>query len=202
MATFSKTTDVSVIALRIVTAGEVYHSSAQSVATKMAAALWVRVGRTVATALTNPVQIRIEATPEASGDGHWAPVAVLDTDILACESEAATGTNNAAQAVITVASTTNLAARDVVFIKNTTLGNSEFGRIESVVTNTSITLEEVLANAQSTGAATIYDRAEIFQPVLVDLAAYTRLRVVVDNSGTAQQDVAVDCFMATLDAAS
>ena len=99
--------------------------------------------------------------------------------------------------MVTVASTTNLTVGGIVFFDNTTIGNSEWGRIKTVTTNTSITLEDNLLNAQSSGASTIYTRAELYVAQL-DLGPYKRLRVVADGSGTGQA-IAVDAFASTLD---
>lgn len=165
---------------------------------KIAATIFIHFGRRATSALTVGAQFRIEASSKSSGDGHWYPVFIYTTDIAAAESEAATGTNNAGQNVITVASTTNLTAGDVVYLDNSTIGNSEWHRIKSISANVSITLEDNLANAQNSGACTIYDQAQIFRTVDVNCRAIGRLRLVVDNTGTGQT-IAVEAHAVTAD---
>lgn len=198
MATYSKTQGTSLLSLQSVSSGSVVISSAVDVSSVIAASVFIHFGRRATTALTVGCIFRIEASSKSSGDGHWYPMFIYTSDISGAESEAATGTNNSGQAVITVASTTNLSVGDIVYIDNTTIGNSEWGRIKAVSTNTSITLEDNLAHAQSSGAATIYDQAQIFRPVDLNLRAIGRIRLVVDNTGTGQA-IAVEADMVTAD---
>lgn len=171
----------TVLALQQVAASTVVTSPAVDVTSKFGAFLAIHFGRRAAAAAGAGVNIRVEASPESANDGIWVPLYTVTTGFGACESEVATGTNNAGQKVITVASTTNLAAGDIVFVDNTTPANSEWGRIKSTVLNTSVTLEDNLVNAQNNPAATLYDNAEMF-PCQLDLTPYLRLRVVVDGS--------------------
>lgn len=198
MASFTKTQGTSVLSLQSVSSGSVVISSAIDVSTKIAGTLFIHFGRRATTALTVGCVIRVEASSKSSADGHWYPMFVYTTDTATSESEAATGTNNSGQNVITVASTTNLTAGDLIYIDNTTIGNSEWHRIKSITTNTSVTLEDNLANAQSSGAATIFDQAQIFRPVNLDLRAIGRIRVVVDNTGTGQA-IAIESHIVTAD---
>lgn len=198
MATISKTSDTSVLSLQSVAASSVVISSVLDVATKLAAMICIHFGRRAATAAGAGVNIRIEASSKASGNGHWYPLAVFTTDFQACESEAVSGTEAAGQDTISVASTTNLAAGDIVFFDNSTIGNSEWGRIKSIVANTSVTLEDAITNAQT--GSTIYDRAEMFVAQL-DLTAVKRLRVVVDGS-LFTQAFAIEAHMVSGDAIS
>lgn len=197
MATITKTAAIEVLALQSVAASSVVKSSALDVASKLAASLFIHFGRRAATAAGAGVNFRVEASSKESGDGHWYPLAIFTTDFAAAEAEAVTGNNAAGQAVLTVASTTNLAAGDIVFIDNTTIASSEWGRIKSIVTNTSVTLEDNLVNAQNNPAPTIYDRAEMFVAQL-DLTAVKRLRLVVDGS-LFTQAFAVEAHMVTGD---
>ena len=92
--------------------------------------------------------------------------------------------------------TTGFAVGDVVYIDNGTIGNSEWGRVKAVSANTSITIEDNLVNAQT--GATVYDQAQIFRAVDINLRAIGRIRVVVDNTGTGQA-IAVEAHMVTAD---
>lgn len=195
MATITKTAGAELLALQSVASNSVVVSSAQNVATKLAATVYIHFGRRAATALTEGMEFRIEASSKSSGDGHWYPVAAFKTQIATSETEPVTGTVNSGQNVITVANTTNLAAGDIVFINNTTIGSSEWGRVKSIVANTSITIEDNLVNAQT--GATVYDLAEMFV-AHIDLSAIVRLRLVADGRNTGQA-VAVEAHMVTAD---
>jgi hypothetical protein len=195
MATITKTSDISVLALQSVAASGVLISSAIDVSSKFAASMFIHFGRRSATAAGAGVVFRVEVSAKASGNGHWYPLTTVATDFQACEAEAVTGTVNAGASLITVASTTNLTVGDIVYIDNTTIGSSEWGRIKSLVVNTSVTVEDALTNAQT--GATIYDRAEMY-PLQFDLTAIKRLRLVVDGSQFTQA-FAVEAFMVTGD---
>lgn len=182
MATFSKAL-ATLFALASTAASSVAVSSAVDLATKMGGLLFVRFGRRSATAAGAGCNIRLEASFSASGDNSWFPFHIFTTAFAACESEAVSGTVSAGTNVITVASTTNLTVGDVVYIDNGTIANSEWGRIKSIVANTSITLEDNLVNAQT--GATIYDAAEIFAPVAIPEGAL-RIRAVLDGASFTQ----------------
>lgn len=178
MATFSKSTG-TLFALASTAASSVALSSALDVSTAMGGLVYVRFGRRSATAAGAGVNIRLEASHAASGDNSWYPFAQYVTAFAACEAEALTGTVAAAQAVLTLASTTNLTAGDLIFIDNGTIANSEWGRVKSIVANTSVTIEDNLVNAQT--GATIYDAAEIYTPAEIPAGAM-RIRLVADGS--------------------
>lgn len=178
MATFSKSTG-SLLSLQSVAASSVAVSSAVDVSTALGGLVYVRFGRRSATAAGAGANIRIECSKSSSGDNSWFPIAVFTTAFAACEAEAVSGTVNSGTAVITVASTTNLTAGDLIFIDNGTIGNSEWGRIKSIVANTSVTIEDNLVNAQT--GATLYDSAEIYAPIMIPEGAI-RIRAVDDGS--------------------
>ena len=195
MATLAKTAATSVLSLQSVAASTVLISSAIDVSTKLAATIFIHFGRRAATAAGAGVDFRIEASSKASADGHWYPLATFTTDFIAAEAEVVTGTVASGQKVITVASTTNLTAGDIIYIDNTTIANAEWHRVKSIVANTSVTVEDNLVNAQT--GATLYDRAEMFVASL-DLASVVRLRLVADGSGFTQA-FAVESHMTVAD---
>lgn len=179
MATFTKTVASNSLSLQSVSASSVAVGSAIDVSGKLGGIVYVRFGRRSATAAGAGVKIRIEASSKTSGDNSWYPIAEYTTAYAACESEAVSGTVSSGTNVITVASTTNLAAGDLIFIDNGTIGNSEWGRIKAILANTRVTIEDNLVNAQT--SSTIYDSAEIFTPVEIPQGA-VRVRVVADGS--------------------
>jgi hypothetical protein len=192
---WSKTGAVSLLSLQSIASNTVVISSAVDVSTKYAAFVGIHVGRRTTSALTLGGKVRVEGSYKSSGDGHWFPLAEFQSAIAAAESEAVSGTVSSGTNVITVASTTNLTVGDFVYIDNGTIANSEWGRVKAVSTNTSITIEDNLVNAQT--GATIYDNAEIFT-AQIDLSAVLRVRLVADFSGTGQA-CAIEAYMATAD---
>lgn len=195
MATITKTQGTTLLSLQSVASNTVAISSAVDVSSKLAASFFIHFGRRTASALTEGVELRLEASAKSSGDGHWFPMFAVKTNTTAAESEAVSGTVSSGTNVITVASTTNLVAGDTIYIDNSTIGNSEFGRIKSIVSNTSVTIEDNLVNAQT--GATLYDQAEYFYGQL-DLTAVGRIRLVVDGRNTGQA-VAVEAYLVTAD---
>lgn len=191
-----KTLQTNPISLQQISSGDVIISSAVDVSSYFAAIFYIHFGRAATTGLTVGVNFRIEGSPKTSGDGHWFPLAQFLTDVAAAESEAVSGTVSSGTNVITVASTTNLVAGDNVLLLNGTVANSEWGRVKSISSNTSITIEDNLVNAQTGG--TIYDQAQFFV-ANVDLSGVNRIRVVVDNKGSGQAVVA-EVELVTLDA--
>jgi len=192
----SKTGNQALIALTQAAANAVIVGAAVDVSTKMGAIVNARFGRRSASLATAGVNIRIEASNRTSGN-HWHPLAIITTAYAACQAQALAATVNAGQNVLGMASTTGITAGDIVFIDNATAANCEWGRVQSVVTNTSATLEDNLMNAQ--GGRTIYDSAEIYAPISVPiLDGVMRVRAIVDGS-LFNQPYAVEIIMSTTD---
>jgi len=199
MATPSKTVATSVVTLQQLAAGSVIVSSVQTVTTKFAAQFGIHLGRDdTGGALPQGIAFRIEGSMKSSGDDQWFPLAEYTSGTATPEAEALTGTEAAGSTVLEVASTTNLAANDIILIKNTTIANSEWARIKSIVANVSITVIDGITNTQT--GSTVYDQAEFWSPV-IDLLNMTRIRLVVDGSfpsGTGRTTV-VEAYMNTCD---
>lgn len=197
MATLAKSVQ-SLLAIQSVAASSVATSSVADVSTALGGLINVRFGRRSASSATAGVNIRLESSSKTSGDNSWFPFAIFTTNYAACESEAVSGTVNSGTKVITVASTTNLTAGDIIYIDNGTIANSEWGRIKSISGNVSVTIEDNLVNAQT--GATIYDSAEIYSPVAIPEGA-VRVRVVADGSGYTQA-FAIEATLITIDSIS
>lgn len=194
ISTPTKTQNATVFTLASTAASSVAISSAVDVSTIWGASFFIRFGRRSATAAGAGVNIRIEGSFASSGDNTWIPLAIFTTNFAACEAEAVSGTVNSGTNVITVASTTNLTAGDIIYIDNGTIANSEWARIKSISANVSVTIEDNLVNAQT--GATIYDSAEMYVAQL-DLSSIGRVRVVVDGSLFTQANT-VEVKMVTL----
>lgn len=196
MAIINKTQGVSVLSLQSVAASTVLISSVVDVSNKFAAALFIHFGRRSATAAGAGVNIRVEASGKSSGDGFWWPVAIFTTAFAACTTRAVTTSSASGQNVVSTSTTTGLAIGDIIYIDNTTIGNSEFHRIKLVTASTSVTLEDNLNNTQGV-TSNIYNAAEMYTCQL-DLASIGRLRLVIDGANFTQA-FAIEAFMVTGD---
>lgn len=195
MAAPSKTQGTSLIALQSLGSNSVVASGAQDVSTKFAVTVFIHFGRRAATALTEGVELRVEASSKSANDGHWYALTGFKTKIAAVTSQAVNGTCNAGQNVVAMASTTGMTVGDIVYIDNGTIANSEWGRIKVVTSNTSITLEDNLQNAQT--GSTVFPSGEMLA-AQIDTLAIGRIRVVANGDNTGQA-VAVESHMVTCD---
>ncbi len=194
-STLTKTDAISVLSLQSLASNSVLISSVQDVSTKFQATVLIHFGRRSNTALTAGVIFRIEGSSRASGDGYWGQLAAVQTRVAAVTSRAVNGTCASGQKVVPMTATTGQALADYVYIDNTTIANSEWGKVVVVTTNTSVTLEDNLLNAQT--GSTEFPSAEVYA-LTVDVTAIKRLRVVVDACNTGQA-VAVEVEMVTAD---
>lgn len=198
MATPNKTIQTALLSLQNLASNTVAISSVLDVSTIFAAEILVHFGRRTTSALTAGVNFRVEGSAKASGDGHWFPLAIVTTDTAAASSQAVNGTVNSGTNVITFTSTSFASLQGVIYLDNSTIANSEWGRVKAISANVSVTIEDNLVNAQT--GSTAYSNAQILS-ILVDLAAIKRLRVVADGSNTGQAcAVEVECI--TLDSIS
>jgi len=196
MATVSKTQGIQILGTQSLTANSVAKSSAQDVSSKLAATIFIHFALVDSTGvLSSGVEFRIEASAKSSGNDQWFPLTKFKTFTAAPATEAVSGTVTSGTTLVTVADTTNLDAGDIVFFKNRTIGNSEWGRIRSVATNASITLVDSLTYTQT--GSVIFDLAEMFS-AQIDLTAIGRIRLVADASNT-NRETYVEAFMVTGD---
>ena len=179
MATYSKTNGLTLFALGSVAASSVGLGAPVDVSTKMGGLVYPRFGRRSATAATAGCNIRLEASDSATLDNSWFPFCVFTSDFAACIANAVLGTVLAGTNVITTASTASLSIGDLMYIDNTVIASSEWGRVKSFVANTSITLEDNLINAQT--GSTFYNLSEIYSPIAIPEGAM-RIRAVIDAS--------------------
>jgi hypothetical protein len=194
MSSYTKTANQTLIALQKIAANGVVVGTPVNVSSKLGGLIYARFGRRSASAATAGVNIRLEASSKDSGDNSWFPFAILTTAYAACQSQTL-GTTAAGQKVLAMASTTGIAAGDVLFIDNATAANCEWGRVSSIVANTSATIEDNLINAQT--GNTVYDSAEIYAPIALPEGA-VRVRAVIDGSQFTQA-FAVEVLMSTID---
>jgi hypothetical protein len=196
MASITKTQGISLLSLQQIAGNSVSISSVQDVTTKLAATIFIHLGRDdTSGALSNGVEFRIEASAKASGDDQWFTLMKFRSNVTVPESEALTGTITSTATSLTLSSTTNLSVGQIILVKNSVLANSEFARIKSVSTNASVSIIDGLTNTQT--GSTIYNQGEMFTAQL-DLTAVGRIRLVADASSTGKT-IVVEAFMVTGD---
>jgi len=196
MATVSKTQGTQLLGVQSLAANSVVKSTAQDVSTKLAATIFIHFAVVdPAGALSSGVEFRIEASAKSSGNDQWFPLTKFKTFTAPPATEAVSGTVTAGTTLVTVADTTNLDIGDIVFFKNSSVSNSEWGRIRSIATNASITLIDSLTYAQT--GSTIFDLSEMFT-AQIDLTAIGRIRLVADASNTSRETY-VEAYMVTGD---
>src|SRR5437870_9470266 len=129
----TKTQGTSLLSVQNLANNTVLASSAQDVSGKFKASITVRIGRDVTTALTNPVNIRIQMSMKSSGNDNWVTIKNFQTQIIAAIQNTLTGTSNAAaQPTLTATANFTQSDGDLCFIKNGTIANSEFVRLKHV----------------------------------------------------------------------
>lgn len=180
----TKVTDTVLYAMASTPSNTVDEGSALDVSTYYEGDIGIQVGRGTGTAFTVAPKILLQKTFKTSPTADdwvtemcWQPA--LGASI---GSQAVSGTEAAAQTVVTLAAGTNFAAGDYVFFHNTTLANSEWCRVQSV-SGADLTLSEGIVNAQT--GATCRDQAEEWS-YNMSLLGVQKLRIVVDGAGSGQ----------------
>lgn len=198
MAAFTKTVRTDLITLQEVANNTVVIGTGFSLDTHLGGIVHVRFGRLSTTTGGAGVNIRIESSMSAAGSVNtWFPLAVFTTNFATASSQAVTTSSASGQKVISMTATAGMNVGDLVYIDNTTTGNSEWARVKLVTTNTSITIEDNLANTQGTSSV-VYDSAEIFPPVIIPEAC-RYVRAVVDGANWATVSFAVHVGLITID---
>lgn len=204
--TLSKTAAQTLLAhTQLATASQAM-GSAVDVSTKIGPAVaMVKMGRTVATALSAQVSFRIEGSAKTSGNDEWYSImewASANGTTAANSSTVNDASFNAGDTSFTITSATGITGGDLMYLRETgTPANSEWVRVGSV-SGTTITLEEACTRSHTNGITTT-DLAEMWSFQL-DLAGHVRIRLVVNsNNGTATgQTVDVIAWLVTADSAS
>ena len=201
MATISKTQGASLVSLQTLASAAVVLGAATDVSTKLAATVFIHVGRTVTTALTNGVKCRIEGSAKGSLDGYWFSLAEFITAVAASTTTAnLTAGTTAGDTVLPMTATAGIVIGDKVYIREAGAEvDSEFGRVKLVTANTSVTIEDGTLFNHTITTSRVWSQAEFFVAQL-DLTAIGRLRVVFDAAyALSGQTVVVEAFMVTGD---
>lgn len=195
----SKVAARSLLNLQPVASGVQLIGSEVNVATYFAGRLFWRMGRTLATALSNEVLFRLQASAAASGNDQWYDIhkwtsLLGKTTAIATTLSAGTTAGNTTSPYTSAAS---FAAGNLVYYKEGTIANGEFSRIKSISSNT-ITHEEAQTRTHTSGIAVV-NMAEA-DSFAMDLSAILRLRLIVDTAQNATgQTVDVEAYLNTLD---
>lgn len=202
--TLTKTAAAVLLALTAQATAVVTLGTAVDVSTKIGpATAFVFMGRTVATALTNNVKFRIEASASSSGNDTWVPIAEWTSanGTTAASATTLNGATTAPNTTATLTSGTGFAAGDYAYFRETGVpGNSEWSRIKSQSGATS-TFEEAQTRNHSNSIA-VTDLAESWV-IPLDISGYVRIRIVVDTASAASgQTVDVYALLSTSDSAS
>lgn len=168
------------------TAGTVNVGSAFDCSTIWAASVGIRLGRQSGTAFTAGwPNIRIEASKDASANNSWIPIYTYQMQLGAtiANTTLSGAVTGGAGATLGVAAATNIAAGDILYLKDTSAANYELVRVVGV-SGTTITVEETIVNNHA-NAAQVTDQAEEVWATF-DLSTFKRIRAVVDNAGGGQ----------------
>jgi hypothetical protein len=193
----NKSANVSLLAWQDVSTGDIVISSASDVGTVWGASFGIRIGRKSGTAFTTGwPNIRIEGSTKASGNNSWIPLFIYQPQPGATIANTTLSAGlSGGETSFGVASASNIAVGDILFLADSSASNYEIVRVKSVV-STTITPEEAIVNAHA-NAAQVTDQAEMTFPA-IDLTPYVRVRAVADN-GNSGVTMAVEVLMTTFD---
>ena len=157
--------DTSVLEHQAATHPTTIVGSAVNCTTKKGAVIFMYHGYVEAAADTNPGSFLVQVRPDdgaGSVNEHWITDAEYPAKGTTPDTEALSGSESIGATVIEVASTTGFAARDLLYIQDTTtLADSEWNEERTQVTNTSITLVDGLTVAKDS-ADVIWNDASKF----------------------------------------
>lgn len=166
--------------------------SAIDVATMVGpATAMVKMGRSVATALSAGVAFRLEGSAKTSGNDEWFPLyewvsstAAVNASTVNDASFLANDTN------FVITSATGITGGDLLYFRETgTPANSEWERVGSV-SGTTITFEEGITRGHTNGI-TVTDGAEVWS-IPVDIAGLVRVRLVANSNNVTATGQTVD----------
>lgn len=203
MATITpnKTDSVSVLSHQAAVHPLTIVGSAIDVSTKRAAVIFLFHGYVEATADTNPGKFLIQIRPD-NGSGsvleHWVTVAEFTARGTTPDTEAMTATEPAGETVLACASTTGFVVEDELYIQDTgTLADSEWAKLVTVTTNTSLTLMDGLTT-QKDSADVIWNDASKWA-VPLNLEGVESFRVVWMHVGATGANGHVKALAVTYD---
>ncbi len=203
VTTLSKTQGSTLLAFTQQASAAITVGSAVDVSTKLAATIYVKMGRTVTTALGNEVKFRLEASAKSSGNDEWIPILqwTSTSGKTACNSTTLNGATTAGNTTSVLTSGTGFSAGAWAYFRETgTPSNSEWSRVLSLSSNTP-TFEEAQTRNHTNGiTVSTLSEGWAFD---IDCASICRVRLIVDTASAASgQTVDVQAIINTLDSAS
>lgn len=181
-ATMSKTADIVLLTHQAITHPGTVAGSTTTVTTDLAVTIVMFHVSVEATANTNSGSFLVQVSASASNNEDWVSIAEFKTTVSTAATEALTATEASGETVLAVASTTGFVAGDYVYIQDAgTLADSEWGRLQEIVTDTSLDLIDGLTTGKDSSDVAWND-ADIFVFQL-DLSAVTRYRVIFQHEG-------------------
>lgn len=124
-------------------------------------------------------EYRVEVSPDSSGHGLWTPIAAFRSGLSPAAS-GRTGWVNAGAVDIDMNPTAGYTLASYVFLRNyISIGNSEWMRLESIVTNTKLVMQQSLTYTHY--SSVVWSEARRFVTAF-DTDGFARARVVCDNS--------------------
>jgi len=201
--TLSKSQGQTLLAHTQQATATVTRGSAVAVTTAYSLRYFVSMGRSVATALTNEVNFRIEGSAKSSGNDEWftvVPWTSISGKTTATATTISDASVSASDTTFTLASGTGIVSGDYIYLRETgTPGDSEWVRVDSI-SGADVTCE-ALTRSHTNGIA-VCDLAERFTGD-IDCSNLGRIRLVVDTAASASgQTVDVIGWYSILDSAT
>lgn len=179
MANITKTIQTELLAITVVTAGAQQLSSELDVSTDLACTIFIDFAPDSNTAPTKGTEFRIEVSQKATGNDTWMPFYSIITGIVAAVSGTVQATQNAGSTTITsTGAISSIVQDDIVFLKNGTLGSSEWVKVSTVTSTTVFGVVDPTTNGQ--GSSGIRNKAEKYI-IPIDCTSFKRIRVVINN---------------------
>lgn len=199
MADYTKTAARTLIAHQAVTHPGFVLGSEVDVSALIAAGIFLYHGYTEAVANTNPGTFYIQGSPLAAGDDEWMDIVSFTANTDTPADETLGGTEAIGSKSMGVAATAGFTAGDLIYIHDVgTEADSEWHRVQEIITNTSIELIDGLEVAKDVSDH-IYGSAQAWFHML-DLAPLMRVRCLFMHEGTTGANVAIMAKMSTADA--
>jgi len=181
-ANITKTADIVLISHQAATHPVTIVGSTITATTDLATTIFMFHGFVEAATNTNPGVFHVQISASASNNEDWVTIASFFTSVITPVVENMTATEASGETVLVVASTTGFIAEEFIYINDVgTLADSEWARVQEIVTDTSINIVDGLTTGKDT-SDNIYDEASLFIFQL-DLTAVTRYRVVYMHEG-------------------
>ena len=146
----------------------------------------------------NPAEWLIQYSLETSGDDTWFTRATFTVNTGTPATELLSGTEAIGQTVLEVASTTGFVQGAQVYVQDASVpGDGQWGLLDSVVTNTSLTLIDGLKVAKDSSDI-VWDNANILN-FHDDILSVMRLRILFRTQGAAAVNSHVMALLVTAD---